>query len=80
MLAEQSGVYRISAPGKAWSCVNNRFLSIYALHNGKTVFTLPCDADFDQDVFSGVKLPVRNRTLRLNLNAGETRWFLIHKK
>jgi hypothetical protein len=80
MLAEQSGVYRISAPGKAWSCVNNRFLSIYALHNGKTVFTLPCNADFVQDVFSGVKLPVRNRTLRLNLNAGETRWFLIHKK
>ncbi len=80
LLAEQSGIYRISAPGKAWSCVNNRFLSIYALHNGKTVFTLPCDADFVQDVFSGSRLPVRKRTLRLNLKAGETHWFIIHKK
>ena len=80
MMAKQSGIYCVSAPGKAWSCVNNRFLSVYALHNGKNVFTLPCNADFVQDVFSGEKISVEKRKLSLKLRAGETRWFIIHKK
>jgi hypothetical protein len=76
-LAKKAGAYRVCKANIGHVVINKSFLSVYPMKNTTAIFKLP-QASYVIDAFSGKKMNVnKTDTIKLKLNAGETRWFLL---
>ena len=81
-LAASAGLYTFAAPGQVAAFTNGKFMSLHATLNGPVTLTLPPGAVEATDLLAPGgprKLPVSNGTIRLNMNAGESKWLLFGK-
>lgn len=77
-LTRESGGYVSGAPGFVQTDMNGDFVSIHALRAGRYVFRLPFPARV-VNVKTGRDETTKDGVLPLELNAGGTYWFRLHR-
>lgn len=77
-LAAESGAYLPTAESGYEVDMNGDFISLHSLRNGPAVFRLPFAARV-RNLKTGEEMPGVRTELRLDLTAGETRWYRLRR-
>lgn len=75
-IAEQANIYKVTRPGLLIE-VNDFFMSIHGMSNGKFELALPRKVKIVRDAYSGKIIAENTDRITLNIRAWESRWLIF---